>query len=589
MSRPLLFLVLLWMAIATWANGQAHEQCGHGAYKKYLENKYSSYKNTVEELEKNIARKKLLREGITGAATNVYKIPVVFHIVYNTESRNISEARIADQLMVLNQDYQKLNRDTVNIPSEFKSIAANVGFQFCLATRNPKGEVTNGINRIRTSQISYDYNFDDEKLKAISYWPSDQYLNIWVTQLSDDILGYAQFPGNTSLPDLSSKEIEELDGVVVDVDAFGLKQNNSRYNLGRTLTHEVGHWLGLLHNFEGAPCGNDFIDDTPPQDSSSQNLKPSFCEHFSYCSGLKSLDMSGNFMDYSPDVCMNMFTLGQRERMHAVMQSAPLRIKILNSFACYNPIYTAPLPYSENFNSGIIPVPDTANTNTTLRWELIKINPENAYLKCANTLFNKGQRLNYNFPFIDFTKSATPVLSFQIASAANALSKTDSIVISHNPNPQLRYVLAKLTGSQLTNGKTKPLNSPDSAWHKIKIDLKTLAGKYNTGLKIEFYSKGISNVYLDDVRVYENQTNSEIKLYPVPTTGELTASIIQGEQEEMSFEIVNCLGKSIRTWQVKKETEKENISTIDLAAGLYFLRTTFLQSQEVKISKFSIE
>ena len=124
----------------------------------------------------------------------------------------------------------------------------------------------------------------------------------------------------------------------------------------------------------------------------------------------------------------------------------------------------------------------------------------------------------------------------------------------------------------------------------VEFEKKNLAKKYNTAIRIEFYSKGISNVFLDEIRVYDNLNMHDIKIYPIPTTKrEITANINQDEQEEMIFEIVNFLGKSMRTWQVSKEKEKETINLIDMAAGLYFLRTTFLPSQQMQIRKFYIE
>lgn len=589
MFSRLYILLAFYISTTIAAVAQKPQQCGHTAYKVLLEKKYN-YNKSIEKLEQTIARKKLFRENILNSTSVVYNIPVVFHIIYNTESKNIPEKRILDQLNVINQDFKKLNKDTVNIPEIFKPLSGNMGFNFCLATLNPKGEVSNGINRIKTNQSVYNIDYDDEKIKSISYWPSDEYLNIWVAQLDDGILGYAQFPGETSLVDLSSPMVEKLDGVVIDVDAFGYKHNNSRYNLGRTLTHEIGHWLGLLHTFDDfGACGNDFVDDTPPLDSNNKELSPSLCEHYSYCSGFKSLDMSGNYMDYSPDACMNMFSLGQRGRMHAVMQSAPLRKKILSSFGCFTPPRITSLPFAENFESGVISPFDTLNLNSPLHWELVKYGAD-SYLKCVNNISTLMRKINYTFPHINFTTTKAPTLEFNIgcASINNELTM-DSIVISHTPTPKLKYKITTLKGAQISCDETNNFTLSDTAGKTIKVNLSSLSTKFNTSILIEFYSHGNTNIYLDNIRIYENQNTHEIRLYPVPTRDVLTANILQDEQEDMTFEICNSLGKIIRTWNVKKEQKNELISTQNLGAGLYFIRTKFLQSNQIRVKKFTVE
>jgi hypothetical protein len=196
-------------------------------------------------------------------------------------------------------------------------------------------------------------------LAEIVYWPSDRYLNIWVTDLSEDFIGYAQFPDMTGLDGLAPQNgLATTDGVVIDYTAFGLitdPDNRSVYKQGRTTTHEVGHWLGLLHTWgdilcdgAGCFCGEDFISDTPPAGEPNQSVE---CRDlFSSCTGVRTRNMTENFMDYSPDKCMNVFTQGQKERIRQVLQLSPRR-KALVEWA------RRPAPERERLTVNVFPNP----------------------------------------------------------------------------------------------------------------------------------------------------------------------------------------------------------------------------------------
>jgi hypothetical protein len=193
----------------------------------------------------------------------VYVIPVVVHIVYNTEAQNIDDVRVFTQINVLNEDFRRLNADAINTPGAFVDVAADVGIEFCLASIDPYGNPTTGIVRTYTDTTEWLLSFSEEVKQTEQMgddaWPSSTYLNIWVCNLQDGILGYAVSPGAS--PD--------VDGIVVDYRNFGLADVSSQpYNLGRTGTHEVGHWLGLSHIWgdDGGICGGtDNISDTPNQ------------------------------------------------------------------------------------------------------------------------------------------------------------------------------------------------------------------------------------------------------------------------------------------------------------------------------------
>ncbi len=253
-------------------------------------------------------------------------IPVVFHIVYNTAAQNISDAKCLAQLNQLNLDFAKMNSDTGNIPSVFRGLAANTNIQFCLAQRDPSGVATTGIVRKSTTSTSFT---TDDKVKSSTTggdnaWPSSSYLNIWVCNISGGVLGYAQFPGGSST----------TDGVVLLYTTVGSMTNPgtaSPYNLGRTATHEVGHWLNLRHIWGDANCGNDGVGDTPTQQTSNYGC-PTF-PHVT-CSNGPNGDMFMNYMDYVDDGCMNMFTIGQTSRMAALFVSGGSRVSLLSSTGC---------------------------------------------------------------------------------------------------------------------------------------------------------------------------------------------------------------------------------------------------------------
>src|SRR5215207_1439679 len=174
------------------------------------------------------------------ARTGITVIPVVVHVVSKTSAQNISDAQIQSQIDVLNRDFRQTNPDAASIPSAFGGLVADARIEFELATADPNGNATNGITRTTTTADSF---VDDDGVKAAATggadaWATDKYLNIWVCQLGNNLLGYAQFPGGPA----------NTDGVVILHSAFGTTATASApFDLGRTTTHEVGHWLNLFH------------------------------------------------------------------------------------------------------------------------------------------------------------------------------------------------------------------------------------------------------------------------------------------------------------------------------------------------------
>ena len=248
-------------------------------------------------------------------------IPVVVHVVSVDAASDIDDAQVHSQIDVLNEDFRFHNGDRERIPTAFRDEAGDALVEFVLAARDPGGKATTGIHRIRSSaRFAWDGNDAEAtgKLDALlkfaptgaPAWPREDYLNLWVAPLEGGLLGYAQFPGGPA----------ETDGVVIRCDAFGrVGRVSAPFHRGRTCTHEVGHWLNLLHIWgdDDNGCQNsDNVGDTPNQGGANFGT-PDF-PHVSCGNGPEG-DMFMNYMDYVDDEAMHMFSRGQIERMDATL------------------------------------------------------------------------------------------------------------------------------------------------------------------------------------------------------------------------------------------------------------------------------
>ena len=281
----------------------------------------AKYSEAQQQIEAHTAQWTPVVEAQRAAGQSVVvTIPVVFHVLYANSTQNISDAQIQSQLDILNEDFRRLNADQDNIWSQ----AADTDIEFCLASFDPDGAPTNGILRVPTSVSSFGTN-DAMKFSSqggSDAWPASDYLNYWVCNLGGGLLGYAQFPGGPA----------NTDGVVCGYQYTGdIGTATAPFNLGRTGTHEVGHWLNLRHIWGDGGCGaDDFVADTPESDGANYG-----CDlgHVS----CNTTDMVQNYMDYSDDGCMNLFTDGQAARMQALFSPGGARASLLNSDGCAPP------------------------------------------------------------------------------------------------------------------------------------------------------------------------------------------------------------------------------------------------------------
>jgi len=288
----------------------------------------------IFEAAQNIKRENLLRKN--NSSTVIYTVPVVVHVIYATQADNISVAQIEDGIRVLNEDYQRLNADTTQTRNQFKGVASDMQIEFKLAKKDPSGNCTDGITRTQSLQ-----SLSGTESAKLVKWNQERYLNIWVTRHVSNTkpsdpggytLGYSFFPRTNKVSG---------DGVILRHDAMGTI-GTAAGNDGRTLTHEVGHYLALHHPFAGScngvggqnPVGllgnnyaNDYCDDTPPVNQSNFgcNLSTNSCSN----DNPNLVDQIENYMDYAN--CQNMFTEDQKARVHAVLTMSNLRSTLVST------------------------------------------------------------------------------------------------------------------------------------------------------------------------------------------------------------------------------------------------------------------
>ncbi len=323
--RAILLCVLLVQAMAVFAQ----QPCATSQYAAWQkETNPAMVKN--ESIVENFIRQQVLSQTATeateeGSAASIFRIAVVVHVLYNTGAQNLSDAIIKSNIAALNRDFRRQNSDTVNTPGRFRGLAADVEIEFVLATADPKGRATTGIIRKQTAVTQWRM---DDKIKRSAMggsdgWNPESYLNIWVGHMQN-LLGYASSPGTAGLDD----------GIVVSTYSWSSDKAGTVQHLSRTSVHEVGHWLGLKHIWGDTYCGDDLVADTPPQGNFTAGCPSGF--RFS-CNNSATGDMYMNYMDFTSDACMNLFTKGQKQRMRSLFNAGGPRVSLLFSKGLHTP------------------------------------------------------------------------------------------------------------------------------------------------------------------------------------------------------------------------------------------------------------
>jgi len=576
----------------------------------------------------------------TGARA-IYTIPVVVHIVYNTTTENISDAQVLSQITALNKDFSRTNTDAVNTPSVWQSIAANAEIQFCLATLDANGATTTGITRTYTATTTFTSN-NNVKFNSTGgkdAWPADRYLNIWGCDLSG-IIGHAQFPGGNLT----------TDGVVIDYQAFGTTGTATfPFNLGRTATHEIGHWLNLRHIWgdDATACtGSDLVSDTPNQADENYGC-PGF--PVSSCSNGANGDMFMNYMDYSNDACMNLFSLGQKARMQALFATGGFRNSLLSSSGCATALVPVVLC---NIPSGLY-VSNITTTTAKLNWSAVSGATAYAvrFKATASSLWVIGnttsnlwsinglaQGTQYEYQ----VKTTCGASSSAYSSAALFSTATSGCADVYEPN-QSMATATRLPSSLSVQAQIAAATDVDwyrfgnsSSKRNISITLTNLPANYNlalysssgtilrqsvntgTGNETITYNNGSLGTYFVQVSGYsgvynttqcynlavqlgssafrtseeqmeaENTDASFIqRIYPNPASDYLTVEFSTAMNSTFEYSVFDALGKiALSENLMPNQDSKLLINTSSLPSGVYLLR--ILDGKQSHVKRFLV-
>jgi PKD repeat protein len=387
-------------------------KCGEA----YVEQTLADYFGSYEEI-RNAYLNEVAKYPDAGHATeNVYIVPVVVHVIYDTPENNITRAQVLDAIRVLNRDYRRMNVDTANTRAIFKPVAADIQIEFQLAKKDPGGNCTDGITRTFSSLTNGAFN----NVKPLSNWDNTKYLNIWVVESINSsstpgtILGYAYKPVPGGQP-------FTLDGIVIRNDQMGTI-GTARAG-GRTLVHEAGHYFGLDHPFRNGCFSGDGCSDTPPVASSNSgcNMNANSCSN-----DVPDLpDQVENYMDYADDNCTNMFTLCQRGKMRATLASSNLRANLVsnnNALATgISPNMVLPCPPEPDFNADkrlicegeSIQFTDMTylGNPTSMQWTFAGGNPATSTLE--NPIVTYSQKGSYEVELVTSNASGTATKTYK--------------------------------------------------------------------------------------------------------------------------------------------------------------------------------
>ncbi|MBK8145690.1 MAG: T9SS type A sorting domain-containing protein [Bacteroidetes bacterium] len=635
-------LLLSIAALALFAQGfaQAKRNCGsHEHHLQMLQND-PAYVIAHEQIEKQTRDFEANPQKKTRA---VKTIPVVFHVVYNTAAQNVSDAQVQSQLAVLNADFRKLNADWTNTPAVFQGLVADCEIQFCLAQQDPNGNATTGINRVSTAVTSFSTN------NAVKYsaqgganiWDRNKYLNIWVCNLSGGVLGYAQFPGGAAA----------TDGVVITYTGFGtMGTAQAPFNKGRTATHEVGHWLNLYHIWgdDGTSCnGSDLVGDTPNQADENYGC-PAFPAVS--CANGPNGDMFMNYMDYTDDACMYMFSAGQKTRMDALFIAGGARVSLLTSPGCTPPVVGA-CGVPSGLNATAI-----TGTTATLNWtavpNAVSYNVQYRLLNAAN--WTTTTSASNSKALTGLTAGST--YQYQIQTVCNLASSAYSSIATFNTTAvgggctnnyesnntrQTATLIATNTNILSMIGSTTDKDwyriTTTNAAPKLKVTLSTLPFDYDVRLynangtqigisqlggvsteTIKYNSSAVGATYYIQVYGYngafslsncytlnastsnvnwrldgsendELTNKTELNIFPNPAKDKIAVQFYAEANKNVMINVYNSIGQRIVS-ENNNTVEGENQFSFDLqnlSNGIYIME--MIHDDERKVQKFTIQ
>lgn len=596
-----IYLLLTLTLLINFGYAQNVNPCGTDEWRAQLAAQNPELKQIAEEAHKNLAAYAQSNASFSKKANGIIYIPVVFHIIHDDSLQNISQAQIMDQIRILNEDFRR----TVGTPG-FSSDAASTDMQieFRLAQYDPNGNKSDGIIRIKSALTG---NADDA-VKALSYWNSDKYLNVWVVKNIKDnnpatmTLGYAQFPW-----DRASRPT--TDGVVVRADVVGTVGIGLAKHAGRTLTHEVGHWLGLLHTFQGGCSGGtncatqgDGVCDTPPVESASNGcpVGKNSCTFDSP----DLPDMVRNYMDYSDGTCQNTYTAGQKTRVYGSLAS--YRNTIYGG-GTNNVAYAGIDPATGNYKAvtaSATKAPylmEFESDPTTAGWKLNNFNnpsfgwtynPSVAisgsgsmYMRnYANPMALTNGRDGFQSPEIDITGVSSPYVEFYYAYAQRSTSSNDSLILILSNDFGMHETRIFGTSGLLlstADATTSEFIPNGMQWQKVSINISSLKGN-NTRFRFEFFNRRGNNVFVDKFSITNGATGIgedakkaiQFSANPNPMNDQATLNFALTQSAPVTISLIDITGRSIKVIHrgiLSSGNHEVILQKNDLASGLYFI------------------
>lgn len=625
-------------------------RCATTEYEEFLQEKNPKRMSNAQFeawLTPLVKKHKAMRTASKTAAT-IIVIPVVVHVIHNGQAvgtaPNISDSQVQSQIKVLNEDFRKMLGSNGYNSSP---VGADIEIEFKLALQDPNGNPTNGIDRVNFGQPLWSTDDIEATVKPATSWNPSLYLNMWTVAFSNsNDLGYAQFPDASGLPGLDfNGGNANTDGVVAGYTVFGSKNHpdgntfslDATFNLGRTMTHEVGHWLGLRHIWGDVTCGDDFCADTPVHHKENYKCPQTILD----CNSV-GYEMVQNYMDYTDDSCMNIFTLDQKDRITVIINSAARRSSLKTStkansitlFANDAEVKIEAANYKVDTQNASCATPPASNkqvaiynrgtsiltsvtlnynmnsgTNQTYIWNgslapnksVIVALPNSIVYGTLNvslvtTNMGTDQRTGNNSATATFTSPAFPTnytfntFTFTLQQDFYGSETTWSIKNSSG--------VAVYSGGKYTDKTTLPAIITEN-WTLASNQCYTFTINDSQGDGIccgtdngdGYYSikstdgsitviSGSDFGYIDTksfttntLKTNEFETLNDIYLYPNPTKGTLNVHISGALGLPNSYFISNGLGQIISKKTVSKEADL-TINTSSLSNGVYFITVT---------------
>lgn len=579
---PLLFICLFPVLVLT-AQSNGHK-CGFDLIHQNLMKDQPQSVTEIEDWNKRIQE---LSKTVQSRSSAVLQVPVVLHVIHGGEDigvgRNLSDAQLQSQIDILNQDFRRLNADANNTPADFSSVAADTEIEFCLTQIDENGDPTTGINRYRYNNFS-NINYIERTIKPQTGWDPERFMNIWVLQMPDQsILGYSYLPTAQIVG-------SSIDGVVVDYKKFGYYDNQ---NKGRTCTHEVGHYLGLKHVWgdnqnDGTPIGcnsDDGIADTP-----NSRGPYYFCPAGSRLT-CGSLDMFMNYMDYTDDNCMNMFTNGQKNTMKNVLEGIRSEL-ITNTATLCNPFITCKDISSNSLNI------DFENNQVNAEWKIEDANNDGfSWLITTNQDDNWGP--NEGNAYVVYFWNDDQVTSgddylfspcfeakanhrYRLAFSVACAEDTDGVVYPEKLEVGLSENQSATDFVRIDNGLFDPIDNPypDYDDKNIVFDV-AQDGTYSIGFHVfsqpDMYALQLDGIQIIDEGIISSVTTVEEKVildvYPNPADEILTVDLdIPFEMDNLELHVYDVAGRIV-LWNTVNGTQKQQIklNVGALNPGMYFV------------------